>query len=152
MVSISKHPQEAADAWRAAVHMETYPTGQKKYIGDGWVSIRVNDQELVPTDAWFNTDEFWDAIDLLFQDFMDVGEAFDELTWLPLKLALRRTGQTAIFTVDSLSTEIEPISFLPSVIGGMDAFYRWNTEYNEAHYPVDMIEELHDAASRLPYQ
>lgn len=121
--SISAEPLAAAELWRE--RLKGNPTG-----GDGLVSVIYFGHDLIDPSLWDEVTGFWEAL----LECVEAHRAGDEesvavLSGQPVELTLRQVPAGALFTVDGVSTLVDPEVFIPGLLDGAAAFSRWVSEY-----------------------
>lgn len=119
LVSIHHQPKGAAKAWKRYV----------PHPGEGWVSIKHQNVELIPYSLWCDLHSFWGAVIDTIAQYVETGQGSSHCRGLfsntPIAIELNQDGQHTLFTIDTRTAKVDPRSFVDSVLeGGLD-FYQW---------------------------
>lgn len=122
LVSIASEPREAARCWH---HQQR--TG--KFAGEGWISLELNGQQLMPREAWTHLALFWQSMLDAVESYLNTGTGRGDFSEETAGFSLTRSGQLLIFELRGQRYLAEPLSFLHGVLRGANQFYRWAREY-----------------------
>ncbi|EPD27548.1 hypothetical protein HMPREF9237_00537 [Actinotignum schaalii FB123-CNA-2] len=122
LVSIASEPREAARCWH---HQQR--TG--KFAGEGWISLELNGQQIMPREAWTHLALFWQSMLDAVEGYLDTGTGRGDFSEETAGFSLTRSGQLLIFELRGQRYPAEPLSFLHGVLRGANQFYRWAHEY-----------------------
>ncbi|MDY5128214.1 hypothetical protein SC377_08655 [Actinotignum sp. SLA_B059] len=122
LVPIATDPHEAARCWH---HQQR----ASKFAGEGWISLELNGQQLMPREAWTHIALFWQSMLDAVESYLDTGAGRGDFSEETAGFSLSRSGQLLIFELRGQRYLAEPLSFLHGVLRGADQFYRWAHEY-----------------------
>lgn len=134
LVSIQTNPQEAARWWHWQKDKVAMP-------GEGWVSLRLRDIELMPLTAWTNIEFFWSNVLDAIASYLDTGSGYGGFSDEPAEFSIVKKDSVAIFTLRGSKHVVEPISFLLSLLDGAKKFYSWGDRYIGV-FPSSLYERL----------
>lgn len=142
LTSISLEPLEAARWWH----------WQRARIdpGEGWVSIKLDRVEIMPSEAWTHVESFWlsllDAVD----DYQATGKGQGSFSGESEGLSLVARGLVMIFEVRGNRYPVDPQSFLKALLIGAQNYLSWANENigTVTHYQLERVEDLLGQMSR----
>lgn len=141
LVSISAYPQEASKCW--------FFQRDKTTPGEGWVSLRLNGQEIMPLDAWTNIEYFWHNVIEVIQHYTKTGYGqgsfSDEAAYFSIE---QKMSSIAVFSLRGSKHIVNPQQFLPALLMGAKSFYKWHQKHvgtlsaNDCQQPQKLIRQL----------
>ncbi|QOR46902.1 hypothetical protein INS90_06300 [Trueperella pecoris] len=137
LVSIETDPKRASDWWNFQL--------DKTNPGEGWISLRLNGQEIMPLNAWTNIDYFWSTVLDAIDDYLDSGKGQGGFSDEPAQFSITlKAAGIAIFSLRDSRYVVHAVEFLFSLLGGAKNYYEWSEKYVGVHPPsyLDKIEEL----------
>lgn len=120
---IGEEPVVAAQLWHERLK-------RNPYGGDGLVSVAYYGHDLINPALWDDVSGIWEAL----LECVEAYRAGDKervavLSGQPVELTLRQVPAGALFTVDGVTTLVDPEVFIPGLLDGAAAFSRWVSEY-----------------------
>lgn len=141
LVSTSAAPQEASKYWIFQRNITT--------PGEGWVSLRLNGQEIMPLDAWTNITFFWENVLNLATDFLRTGKGEGTFSDEPADFSLAlKAKDLAVFSLRNDKYIVNPRDFLVSLLEGAKSFYGWADEY-VGNFPPSFLERTRTLIAEL---
>lgn len=134
LVSIQTDPGEAARWWHWQKDKVSMP-------GEGWVSLRLRDVELMPLSAWTNIEFFWSNVIEAIESYLDTGSGYGGFSDESAEFSIVKKDSAAIFTLRERKHVVDPISFLLSLLDGAKKFYSWGDRYIGV-FPSALYERL----------
>lgn len=115
LVSVEEEPDRATQLWfkRAA---------QNPYGGDGIVQIRYFGEQLIPPGLWDDTLAIWFALLDAIEGFLSAGAGHGSFS---AEIILSGNRHAAGFSIGGVSNRIEPLAFIPAVLGGAKRYFDW---------------------------
>lgn len=141
LVSIETDPKRACEWWNSQ--------RDKTNPGEGWISLRLNGQEIMPLNAWTNVDYFWSNVLDSIGSYLDTGQGqggfSDESA--DFSITMKGTG-IAIFSLRGSKYAVHPQQFLSALLEGAKNYYEWSDEYIGIH-PPSYLDRVEDLSNRL---
>ena len=141
VVSLAREPRAAAQCWRRQ-HEAC------KFAGEGWISVVLNGQQLMPREAWTHIALFWQSMLDAVESCLDTGAGRGDFSEETADFSLSRSGQLLIFELRGQRYPAEPFSFLLGLLRGADQFYQWAHEYLGT-VPAASLERLAHLQARI---
>lgn len=137
LVSIEKDPKGASEWWNFQ--------RDKTNPGEGWISLRLNSQEIMPLNAWTNIDYFWSNVLDVIDGYLNTGKGQGGFSDEPAQFSITtKTSGIAIFSLRDSKYVVHSSQFLCSLLGGAKNYYEWSEKYVGIHPSIylDRVEEL----------
>ncbi|MDP9801434.1 hypothetical protein J2S49_001510 [Arcanobacterium wilhelmae] len=134
LASIDAEPDEAAHWWHWQKDKVSEP-------GVGWVSLKLNDTQLMPLEAWTNVGGFWINLLGAIDNYLKTGAGFGGFSDEPDEFSIIKKGEIALFTLRSSQHVVDPQSFVSSLLDGASNFYHW-ADTHIGTYPPSAIENI----------
>lgn len=122
LVSVKTNPNEAAHWWHWQKDKVSEP-------GEGWISLRIHDTELMPLDGWTNIFHFWYSIIGVLDSFQTKGVGVGNFSNEVSEFSLTKKGNVAIFEIRSSKTVVDPKRFTVQLAQAANDFFQWMDEY-----------------------
>lgn len=121
LISTKADPREAARWW----HWQK----DKCFPGEGWISFKLDDLQIMPLDAWTNVDVFWCEMVDVIEQYVTAGVGTGHFSEETSDFSLARKGDIAIFELRGSKYPVAPDAFLHAVLGAAQEFYEWAIDY-----------------------
>lgn len=142
LVSIRRDPGEAARWWNWQA--------DQGFPGEGWVSIKLNDAQIMPPDAWTNVGLFWGGVLDAVEGYGNTGFGRGDFSEERAGFSVAEKGPLAIFELRGDRYPVEPSSFLRGLLDAAREFYSWAGRYTRECDPsaLTRIKELAEGMLR----
>lgn len=141
LVSIASEPHEAARCWH---HQQR----TSKFAGEGWISLELNGQQIMPREAWTHLALFWQSMLDAVESYLNTGTGRGDFSEETAGFSLTSSGQLLIFELRGQRYPAEPLSFLHGLLRGANQFYRWAHEY-VGTVPASSLDHITQFQARL---